>query len=591
MKKRLLSLALTMLMVATLIPLGAVEVPQALGASVDLPTNVGSTAGTLHTWTVGNTPVLTAEMLRTANRLEVYTNASNTSFNFGGQPPAARGISVYAQGAGTGWWDDTHITEIGQNPSGRYTFDLEWKRDVWGATPGNDCGIALGCAWWQNPWTTLRGQITRVALVYGEPLRNTPVNDIGTPLLGSSNPNAGDVNGDGAVNAADTTMLRRYIAAGNNAAGLNNFQLANADVNGDGVINSLDVTKLRQHIAATDPSTVPLGGTGSGVVPLADRPIQANAKWYIALTIDDGPVMGPSTTGATAVILESLANAKAPDGTSARATWFVCGRRLTQQNVPLIERIAALGHDVENHTWGHGNVTAVPCQEREEWVGNDLVSSPCPCGNPTGRHWVDGRDQGVANVRGYSATMFNREITATSDRIEDILGRRPKYFRFPQFEGGSHGPAVNAAGMSVIHAQADLQDFQAAQNVASLRNRMRNGGSIDGMTYSNIDIGGWDGVIMLFHDAGGDAGSNMYTQNNAQVFADAVPYLQGLGYAFVTLEELFAIRGMTPASGSGGPRFNGHFGNENWNLWDSGLVSGRLQACAPGVACNNTRCP
>jgi peptidoglycan/xylan/chitin deacetylase (PgdA/CDA1 family) len=225
--------------------------------------------------------------------------------------------------------------------------------------------------------------------------------------------------------------------------------------------------------------------------------------------------------------------------------------------------MAALGHDVENHTWGHGNVTAVPCSERLVWQGNNQVVVPCPCLNPTGRHWVNGADQGVSNVSAFNATMFNREIRATSDIIEDITGRRPKYFRFPQFNAGSHAGAVNTAGMSVIHAQTDFRDFETP-GVTTLVNRMMNGGLIDGTTYNNINSGGWDGVVMLFHDAGGDGTSNMYTIHNAAVFADAVPKLQAIGYAFVTLEELITIKGATPASGGGGPQFNGHFGTRRW---------------------------
>jgi hypothetical protein len=78
--------------------------------------------------------------------------------------------------------------------------------------------------------------------------------------------NYGDVNGDGAVNAADTTLLRRYIAHMSGGGSTDSFQAENpgfspdnADVNGDGVIDTADVALLRKHIAATNPLSVPLG--------------------------------------------------------------------------------------------------------------------------------------------------------------------------------------------------------------------------------------------------------------------------------------------------------------------------------------------
>jgi hypothetical protein len=72
----------------------------------------------------------------------------------------------------------------------------------------------------------------------------------------------GDANGDGFINAADVTMLRRYIAASDKDAFVRdnpNFILVNADVNGDGTIDSADVTLLRRYLAAANPATVLLG--------------------------------------------------------------------------------------------------------------------------------------------------------------------------------------------------------------------------------------------------------------------------------------------------------------------------------------------
>jgi peptidoglycan/xylan/chitin deacetylase (PgdA/CDA1 family) len=559
----------------------------ALGATFSVPVTGGSGSGTLNTWTIANTPGLTADMLRNINRIEVVTSSNNQG----------RGLSLYAQGAGTGWWDDTHITELGLQ-GGRLIFQMEWKRDVYTrnalgqeVTPGSACGFSLTCSWWNASWSTVRGTISAINLIYNEPLTFVPISLVGTSISAPSNPNAGDVNGDGVVNAADVTMLRRYIAAGNSAAGLNGFVLANADVTGTGTanINALDVAQLRRRIAAANPESVTLGPSG-GYVPIANRPRQRNAKWDIVLTIDDGPVWGPSTTGSTFTMFEALANAKAPDGTAARATWFVCGRRLTAQNVPLIQRMVSLGHDIENHTWGHGNNTAIPCTERPS---SDTGRCPDPCPARPGRpHWINGADQSASNVASFTSAMFTREIVATSDRIEDITGRRPLYFRFPQFAGGSHVGTVESNGMRVIHAQMDSRDFTTPA-ISSLVNLLRNGGAIDGENYGNIDLGGWNGVNILFHDAGGDGTSNMYTQNNAQVFAQAIPYLQSIGYAFVTIEEKWRRAGTTPGTGQSQARTNGHTGARLWQNYYPGPANAlaAFRACSAGTVCANTRCP
>jgi rhodanese-related sulfurtransferase len=65
-------------------------------------------------------------------------------------------------------------------------------------------------------------------------------------------PNYGDTDGDGNINAADVTLLRRYIAAEDKEEFLKAsiFNEANADVNGDGKICATDVTLLRLYIAA-----------------------------------------------------------------------------------------------------------------------------------------------------------------------------------------------------------------------------------------------------------------------------------------------------------------------------------------------------
>jgi len=574
MVKRFGALLMATLMITAILSFAGSVTVFAAEQTFVLPLNGGTImAGSpqFNVWSVENTPGLTSEMLQTANRLEVRTTQSSSAFN------AGRGLSLYVNGHGNGWWDDTHITEVGQNPSGVYTFNLEWKRGLF-AQPSPGDNLSLGCSWWNQAWTTTRSNITSITLVYGGPYVHTPVNQIGTPLA-AGNENAGRIRGEDHINAADITMLRRYLSATNFIH--DRFIRDNAFITSANSISAADVTRLRRYVAGEDVSL----GVGDGPVPVEDRPIQRNAKWFVKLTFDDGPVMGPSTTGASAATIEALANAKSPCGVAARATWFWNPRRFTTQKYPIIQRAVALGHDIENHAWSHGQSVPGP---------QALTCRTGSCTHfPGGANCWGGIHRGLANTSTWNATEFRWDTQLSSDVIENVTGRRPLFYRFNQFvSGGGQGAIVNELGMHVIHAQMDSRDFTSPP-VSSVVNLLRTGGGIDGTTYSNINIGGWNGVNMLFHDAGGDASSFMYTQNNVQIMAQAIPYLQGLGYAFVTVEEFFYRTGTSPANGAGGAQFNGHFGHRNWQSWDSAVVMGRFPACPPGyygVYCHNPLC-
>jgi hypothetical protein len=81
-------------------------------------------------------------------------------------------------------------------------------------------------------------------------------------ILAQFVPLPGDVNNDGVINAADVTLLRRYIAAADKTAFRANnpsFHLHNANVDFDGQIDANDVSLLRRYLAAAGPEDVRLG--------------------------------------------------------------------------------------------------------------------------------------------------------------------------------------------------------------------------------------------------------------------------------------------------------------------------------------------
>ena len=73
--------------------------------------------------------------------------------------------------------------------------------------------------------------------------------------------------------------------------------------------------------------------TGGAQLPAGEK--------YVALTFDDGP-----KAGTTDVLLDGLLERR------ASATFFLIGRQI-EANQALVERMAAEGHQVGNHTWNH----------------------------------------------------------------------------------------------------------------------------------------------------------------------------------------------------------------------------------------------
>jgi hypothetical protein len=104
---------------------------------------------------------------------------------------------------------------------------------------------------------------------------NTSINDIVIKgvALGDDEPVYGDVDGDGVIDAADITLLRRYIAANDKPAFLlanPRFNIDNARVTGhSGDPNAADVARLRQYVAGF-PVTL---GPSKPIVTLSLRPV------------------------------------------------------------------------------------------------------------------------------------------------------------------------------------------------------------------------------------------------------------------------------------------------------------------------------
>jgi peptidoglycan/xylan/chitin deacetylase (PgdA/CDA1 family) len=192
----------------------------------------------------------------------------------------------------------------------------------------------------------------------------------------------------------------------------------------------------------------------------------------VALTFDDGP-----TRGVTDRLLDVLDRERVP------GTFFVVGSA-ARREPELLRRMAAGGHEIEDHSDTHPHLNAL-----------------------------------------LSGAALDAEITAADDAIAMATGRRAHWLRPPY---GARNAAVLAAakrhGMQVVlwSAMLDETSPQAAPEVLVAR-LLR-------------DVG--DGAIVVLHDGDrgrAEPGGRGY---EAALAARVIAALRARGYRFVTLQQL-----------------------------------------------------
>jgi len=316
--------------------------------------------------------------------------------------------------------------------------------------------------------------------------------------------NHGHVRDESYINAADSTMLRRYLAAPDKDVFITNnpdFNRNNADVDGSGEISFADVELLREYLAATDPATVTLGpseqhsATGRRYPQLADFPAGTR---FIALTFDDGP-----NTSYTVQILNELSRL------DASATFYVNPEKFNANTVPIVQRMIEDGHDVDNHGWDHTS------------FGANLG---------TGNH--------------VTRESAREDLIRTSQTIFDVTGYWPWSFRAPFFEWGGASNILLGLDLELnlafVDSGLDTNDWMPSRTPQDLANTILN--------HSNPN-----GGIVLMHDCGG---SRQRTVDSLALF---IPQMQAMGYEFVTVRELFMLKNITPEVFAGSnmwPRVN-----------------------------------
>ncbi|MGC5010938.1 polysaccharide deacetylase family protein [Streptosporangium sp. DT93] len=101
-----------------------------------------------------------------------------------------------------------------------------------------------------------------------------------------------------------------------------------------------------------EPSVLPV----LPVQPVSRR-VDCERVRCVALTFDDGP--GPYTGG----LLDILAERR------VRASFFVVGRMVSEEDEAVLRRMVAEGHELGNHTWNHPQLTRLPHEEVRRELG------------------------------------------------------------------------------------------------------------------------------------------------------------------------------------------------------------------------------
>jgi peptidoglycan/xylan/chitin deacetylase (PgdA/CDA1 family) len=200
---------------------------------------------------------------------------------------------------------------------------------------------------------------------------------------------------------------------------------------------------------------------------------------YIAMTFDDGP-----DAKLTPRLLDILKERH------IHATFFVLGN-MVQSHPEILQREAAEGHEIGNHSWSHLPLTKVVQREG-------------------GLH---------------------HELADTSDLIKQTIGKPVTLMRPPY---GATNPRLSKAiekeyGMKVILWSVDPDDWKDP-GPSVVESRIINGWKQSGGTKP--------GAIILSHDI---------HKGTIEAMPATLDALLAKGYKFVTVSELIALESKTPA--------------------------------------------
>ncbi len=189
----------------------------------------------------------------------------------------------------------------------------------------------------------------------------------------------------------------------------------------------------------------------------------------IALTFDDGP-----NTEITPQVLELLTEY------GIKASFFLIGASITPESARVARRAWEMGCEIENHSVRH---------------------------DPMG---------------GMTPEEIRREIDGCTERIVEITGEKPRFFRPPYI---NVSPTLFDTLDMICICGRGCQDW-VPEVTAEERART---------LLSTVQ----DGDIILLHDMPGNTAT-------VEALRTVIPTLQERGFRFVTCGQLFAEKGVTP---------------------------------------------
>jgi peptidoglycan/xylan/chitin deacetylase (PgdA/CDA1 family) len=490
---------------------------------------------------------ISLESLTITSGSNVRVAASNRSFNNSG--------SVWVNTAGT-YFGNVSIPTVGDwGGNSAYTMGSAAITDVAGTNTvvfPNPNGYTVTYGASRSMGEIRTGDVVTATFRVGE-----------RPI-----PQYGRITGQGTaqnpiITAADTTMLRRYLAAVDKpafeAAHPTTFIKANADVNGDNVITAADVTLLRQYLAATDPSQVHLGP------PLP--------RYFICLTYDDGPREGSG--GDTPGTLNAFRDANNRNTSTIKV---VCGRNgVDPCGIPGGRTGCGLGRGTGANACGNTS----RAQGSFMVMGNDGLTIPNSAmylrrileeGHSLDNHTQNHNIQSNSDVRTQINTVENT-INTQVNGVTDFYGNtynasnrhRSFAFRPNNFRMRSDYTGIDRDfNMPWIFASCDPDDWRGHSGTVMsqyvLNGNMACGGggpggncggtsfpsgpwqcSIQNTPWAGSQDGAADGVFVLFHDGGG-----WPRAHTTAATASLIPALQAIGYHLVTIEQMFHYMNAEP---------------------------------------------
>lgn len=191
------------------------------------------------------------------------------------------------------------------------------------------------------------------------------------------------------------------------------------------------------------------------------------SKPTIAITFDDGP--NATTTMEVLDILEKY---------QVRASFFLIGTNINDESAKSVKRAFDLGCDIENHSKTHSYMDKMTADEIKD------------------------------------------EIAYVNDKVKEITGTTPKFFRPPYIAVNS--TMYDNIDMTFISGLGcnDWDDKVTAEYRAKY-----------------LEKKAADGVIFLLHDAEGNS-------KTVKALDKAIPILLEKGFQFATISELFELKGV-----------------------------------------------